>query len=298
MVMKTGLPALFFALALCFAGCSDIHESPVTVPPSALSGGSSRMILGAYNLILDPDGPSVDVEPIRVAAGHYDVLDYLLPPWCDKCFYADIVAYDPYANAFSLDISLRNYSMWVVYDARGVVVESTGYHIANPTGHYRIGPDGVPLPDLYGYIDLDSGLANRMYPPGLFKQYDVIICLPLGGKITKVPFVIDACYPDNCREVYYVQHTGNSGSLTQAGGSLTIKYNVRDWQDDVSWVKVNATPITGGWVSFAKTGPEKWEAVLTNSAHAAPGVYHLEMDAYSPNKQGIILYDYFEVTVQ
>lgn len=299
--MKVSIWSLFVFLLLAFisAGCSGSVEQIPATPSGEISQSNDmgRFLFGAYDLIIDQAGPSVEVEPMRYTVGHFDVLKYLVPPLCDKCFFADIIAYDPYANAYSISIGIRNYSQWVVYDPRGVVVESTGYQLINPSGYFRIGPGGTPLPDLYGYIDIDSGLAGKMYPPGLFKEYDIVISLPLGGKLAHVPFIIDACYPDNCKEVYSMKHLGNTGSLTTSGGSLTVEYEVKDWQGDVIWMKVNANPLMGQWVSFTKTGPDTWEGTLTNSLGSPKGTYRLEAGAYSPNAKGIILYDYFDVIV-
>ena len=289
----------FLLLSIAVTGCSNSAETSSVIPSgrASLSGVSSRIVLGAYYLIIDPSAGSLLTAPMRTTCAHHDVLDQLLPPICDKCFFADIMAYDPYANAYTITLGLRNYSKYLVYDPRGVVVESTGYHLINPTGYFRMGSGGGPDPQRYGFIDFDSGLTKKMYPPGLFKEYTVQVGLPMEGKLTQIPFVIDACYPDNCREVYSLKHLSNSGSLNPSGGSLTVKCEVKDWQGDVSWVRVDATPIEGGWVNFAKTGQDTWQVVLTNSAGANSGTYHLELAAYSPNAKGIILYSYFDVKV-
>jgi hypothetical protein len=289
----------FLLLAILIAGCSNGAEVSTVLPSgeASIADGSSRIPLGAYDLIIDPSTLSLDVAPMRSIAVHYDVLDQLLPPICDKCFFANIEAYDPYSWAYTIKLGLRNYSMHIVYDPRGVVPEAAGYHLINPTGYFRMGSGSWPDPQRYGYVDFDSQLEKKMYPPGLFKEYSIQIGLPMGGKITQVPFLIDACYPDNCREVYSLKSLGNTGSLTPSGGSLTVKYEVKDWQDDISWVKINATPLQGCWVSFAKTAQDTWQAVLTNSVGAKSGTYHLEVGAYSPNAKGIILYSYVDVKV-
>jgi len=286
-------------LAVIITGCSKGAGISSVLPSGeeSITGSSSRVLLGAYNLKIDPSSLSLYVAPMRSIAAHYDVLDQLLPPICDKCFFADIEAYDPYGCAYTIKLGLRNYSKFVVYDPRGVVVEDDGYHLVNPTGYFRMGSGSGPDPQRYGYIDFDSGLEDRMYPPGLFREYTVQIGLPMQGKIIQIPFLIDACYPDNCREVYSLQPLGNTGSLNPLGGSLTVKYEVKDWQGDICWVKINATPLQGGWASFTKSGQDTWQAVLTNSAGAKSGTYHLEVGAYSPNARGIILYSYVDVKV-
>lgn len=299
MVWNVRLAIIILVLALTFAGCSNSSQSP-PLPDSNTTQSSSepsKVNFGAYNLILDPSIPDVWIEPMRAGEGHFDILKYLQPPFCDNCFITDIVAYDPYANAFTIKVGLRNYSFFLVYDPRGIICESTGYKIVNPSGYYKLPPPGVGIAPRYGYIDFDSGKANRKFPPGSFREYTFQIAVPFYEKLYHVPFLIEASYPDNCREVYDMEHAGNTGNLTWAGGNLTVKYTVKDWQDDVAWVKIDASKIDGGWVAMTNTGGDTWQCVLHNSLHKPQGTYRLEAAAYSANGEGRVIYDYFDVFV-
>jgi hypothetical protein len=299
MFINARLALIFILLAIIFTGCSSPAADPVIPGTEAIPPSSEplRLCLGAYNLLLDPSVPDVTAIPMRSAEKHFNIIPYILPPVCDKCFFPEIIAYDPYGNSYSMKLGLRNYSFYIVYDPRGIIPEAGGFHLINPSGHFKMDYGGPGTPPRYGYIDFDSGHPNRVYYPGTFKEYNLQIAVPEGMHIVQVPFLIDACYPDNCREVYAMEHTGSTGYLASTGGTLTLKYKIGDWQGDVYWVKVDATALDGGWVSFDKTGSDTWEADLHNSLGKGSGVYSLEVAAYSANSLGIVMIDYVDVDV-
>ncbi len=289
---------LLFILAFVLTACSASPDNPSM--PDRIStdtvNAPEKLFFGTYNLVIDPSVPDVTIVPMRSGHAHLDILKYLLPPFCDICFYAEIEAYDPYANAYTLKLGLRNYSFHMVYDPRGIIAESSGYRIINPSGYYML-PGGIEPSATFGYIDFDSGLENRKYPPSTYREYYLQIAVPSYMSLYQVPFVIEVSYPENCREVYDMEHTGNNGYLNWGGGNLTVNYTVRDWQDDVSWVKVDATEIDGSWVTMSKTGSDTWQCVLHNLLHNPVGTYYLTATAYSPNGEGRIILDYFDVDV-
>jgi hypothetical protein len=288
----------FLLLAISVTGCSsrpiEMIDPIENAAQTAIDEG--RISLGTYSVMIDTENMEATVLPKRQSAAHFDVLEFMLPPACYNCFAAHVIGYDPYGNSYSIKLGLRNYSTVIVYDPRGIVAEDEGYALINPSGYFRIDTGGMSQPLRFGYVDFKSELMNNMWCPGYYNEYTLAVSLPLGEKLYELDFTIDACYPSHCKEIYEMERISNTGSLSPSGGTMTVRYSVFDWQNDIYWVKINATPLDGGWITMTQQG-SSWRADLHNTLGKPTGMYHLEAAAYSPNARGIILYDYFDVYV-
>ncbi len=262
--------------------------------------GSNTLILGAWEVFIDQENLNVETVPLRTVDMHFNVTPMLKPPQCYDCFLAKNLSYDPDTNVITIDIGFRNPSNITGFDVRGIVTEFGYMTFLNPDGYTDLFSPTVG--NINPFVAYKTGVGQREFP-GLTSHYEtMLISNPSFPIFPPFTYVVEASWPDNCREPYEVLNAGISGDLHSDGSNQQLlQLYARDWQDDVASVHVDLEPVGGGVILLNPNGtlPDVWENNISCAAGTSPGDYELKVWATSspPFDQISTIYNYITVTV-
>jgi hypothetical protein len=276
------MSALVVAIFLCALaiGCSNASTpiEPVSNPEPALTDGGSHQaelagnnILGVYGFEFDEKSMTVTTLEMREAGAHFDVTAWVMPPACGGvgCLTYSITAWDPINRILDLNATLQNPTNLTAYDARLIFRFMIMRSIVNVDSYT---PNFVPVGEINPFIAFAKASPTRTFgpsPTAITETVKIHWPVGAGGFIINV---VEGCWPGHCAEPYEINTIGTTGPI-YPGGSTTISCNVLDWQSDVAWVRVDTTPITGGWTNLTNTSGTTWSANVTNSMGAPAGDY-------------------------
>jgi len=265
-----------------------------------VSLSSNTVLLGAWEVTINPDSWSIEAVPLRQADMHFDVTRMLKPPKCYGCFLAKNLSYDPVTKILTIDIGFRNPSNITGCDVRGIVTEFGNMRFLNPDGYTDL---FSPAPTkLNPFLAFDTGVGQREYPP-LSNQYEtMLIYNETFPKFDPFTYVVEASWPDNCREPYEVLYGGISADLYSDGSNTPrLQILARDWQNDISSVSVDLTPIGGTVIQLqpSLTTPDAWEGPVSCAPGTPIGDYRIMVRATSapPTDQIDSIYNFITLTV-
>lgn len=187
----------------------------------------SHLALGAFDLILNTEDGSAEIEYGRHADYHFDVSSLLTPPGCPTCFIITGTYYDTGALTFWVELTLVNPFPITVYDLRTV--------ISNPGGSkYLINTDGVttvwgaPMQyKAYNQVE-DRPFGDYAGHGQTFQFY-----LPPGEGFATFSFIIDVSFPGNVEEP--LVENGVAPAVVNNGLSKTfLNVQVKDHQGDLN----------------------------------------------------------------
>lgn len=276
-------------------GCSSGKSSPVTPVdistdiPTGEMEEENHQLLGVWELEFDAESLKAIVTPSRLANTHYQV-KYLIPP-------PEVVINTIYPNyVVDADVTLTNPFVFDAYDVRLILFTDDEHHILeNPdcwTGLYDI-PAGLPINPFKAYAKDEP---NRVFAGGTNHTENLLVFSPPGSH--PIQFAVDASYPSNCEEPYEITDFTQGVLYDEIGYSTDIEITVRDWQEDVSEVKLYCPEITGGaLLTFDQIDPEKWKAELVNETGASADEYVGYVIATSSNSGSLALYNEIAITI-
>ncbi len=262
--------------------------------------GENTLILGAWEIYIDPENLTVEAIPLRSAEQHFDVSPLLKPPNCYDCFLAKNLSFDAGTSILTVDIGFRNPSGIIGYDVRGIITYFGNKEFLNPDGYTLLFSPGPQ--QINPFVAYDTGIGNREFP-GHTDQYETLdIYVPDFPQIAPFTYVVEASWPDNCKEPYEVKLAGISGSLFNDGSNAPLlQVYARDWQDDVATVTVDLGPIGGTITSLSPNGsiPDVWDAAISCSPGTPTGQYELLVTAVTsePFDQTDSMFNYVMVNV-
>lgn len=281
---------ILLLVLLLLTGCSGKKSNPVEVSSDAFDPvlGSSHQILGTWEITFDIENQTSFIESARSLDAHYNVTSMIPEP------VIQLNSWDPVEEIIDCDIMLKNPTVTDVFDVRLIIyTDSDGHDLTNEdawTSLYDI-PDGNQANPFRAYAKSNP---YRRFPRNSFYTENFKIKCPSGN--FSVQFAVDASLPGNCEEPYEI--TGfNLGYLDyQLGSSAQAQVTVRDWQNDVSEVKLYCKRVFGDPpVVFSQTSPGLWEATITNLTGASFGSYPGFIEASSTDSGDLRLY--FRITV-
>jgi uncharacterized protein YkwD len=108
-------------------------------------------------------------------------------------------------------------------------------------------------------------------------------------------FLVTAGHPSAAGDVSSISGFRQSGTLKGGGGSAFVSFDIEDLQDDIGGVFLNADALGSGgyWLNPSNGRFEAWISNLS----AGPGIYYLQVDAYSPNFQNAVTSNYYRAVV-
>jgi len=242
--------------------------------------GDNTIILGAWEIYIDLESGTVDAVPLRTAEVHVNVTPWLTPPKCYDCFLAKNLIYDPDTKIFSIDIGFKNPTNLTGFDIRGIVTQFGFMELLNPDGWTELFP--LIPGDRNPFVAYKTGIGQREFP-GQTKQYEnLVIYNPNFPTIPPFKYVVEASWPDNCKEPYEIIPVGVSGNLYADGSnSPLLQVYARDWQDNIESVIVDLSPIGGTTASLTENiaVPDLWEGPISCAPGTLIGEYELWIQA-------------------
>jgi hypothetical protein len=248
----SALTTIILALALVGSACSkgalpvvpDSHQPVTSVSPSPDSSG--RILMGAFRVEIDESG-TITVEPLRAADAHFNVTKALMPPKCGNCFVVQLLWKQ--GTTYALNVAFRNPTALTGYDVRGIVLDTGDISLITIPDSYTemFAKPNDPTPRNPFFI-FDSGQGQNMWPPDIMAGRDIMITRPDTAKFAEIIFVVDACWPMNAQEPTRIRDLMLSNGLLYTDGSAytNLTCQVSDWQDDITGVTVDLSPLGGG----------------------------------------------------
>jgi hypothetical protein len=263
---------------LIIASCARHGSQPVapdeTISPPELAGnadvsdesnGNSHYLF-AYNFIyIDPDGPKVEIIPVREGEIHLNILRFLEDGPCFNCF--KIVGFN-FPQPGYLDLSIQidhpfDDLTYSVFDVRGIMMFQ-GSHEFPVAGKSTSDPafgDGALLnPD--GYTALYNGSTATAPAGALQKYYPGNLATPAipNSDINGYKYFITD-NPANNRNAFYADSSDTvTYSLKLPTGPFVLGYAV-----DANWWTPISTPVDDPLTDFDINAncPEPWRVALT-----------------------------------
>lgn len=297
---------VWVALLLCMLfGCSN-NNSPTTPNPSNnlnpldesrdITTTPGHHMLGAFSLDFDLDSLTVIAIPNREAMAHYNVTPFLLPPNCYDCFSIEIKDAWPEEHMMKLRVKVKNPYPVTGYDVRGILMHNQpGWDIEIKNGYTSLFDDGGAV-TINPFFLFHQG-SDYTLPPGEIGSRLFTLFYPENPDFAHVGFVIDACWPGHCEDVYSIKCNPDSTGVDRQGMLLYIEAWVLDHQEDVLSVTLDATNIGGAVMAFEQQpGTYTWtgEFFLPGASGGAdPGPYRLLVTAETNSP--ILTYTYVDV---
>jgi len=292
-------------LALIFStGCSggknivspELEASYGSAPSGVSDGG--RVIWAVFDFLIDPDTLDVQIIPPREASPHYNVTSFLLPPNCSDCVKIGIIGIDFATHTYNIKVKLRNPTALDGYDVRGTLrfFSFDNRELVNPDDYTKVFDDSTPA-DINPFKVFAKTEPLRKFAAGASwsEQFDIRFPPPTNFLVN---YVVDASWPANQREPYEITDQSADGELDQVGlNEVTVSCNVRDWQNDVEYVRLDLSPLGfPGEVDMAHGAGNHYYIAISNDYYALPGDYKCLISAKSYDNTWL-LYDYVTLTV-
>ncbi|HEX9744071.1 MAG TPA: hypothetical protein VGB30_01480 [bacterium] len=303
------IKSVYFAAGLVLAlSCSGGSGDPSTpqlsnensVKDISFSKTSENsMILGAWDVIIDPVAGTVEAVPVRSMQQHWNVTPLISPPKCFDCFKVKNLSYNASTQVVTVDIGFLNPSNITGYDVRGIITDFGFLTLQNPDGYTDLF-SGTPG-DINPFVAYQSGPGNREFPgqTALFETLQIHDPnFPQFGMFT---YIVEASWPTNCNEPYEVALQSIAGPLYSDGTNAVLaRVYARDWQNNVESVTIDMTPIGGTIQPMAPdVVPDVWTVFISAATGTPVGSYDLLVKATSgdPVDQTPDMYNYIKVQV-
>jgi len=290
-----------------FAGCSN----SVPTDPALKSGLPSeytdlksvlqRYPWGLWNVLVDPDIGTVEIEPLRNIDAHWNVTSLINPDKCAGCIEfsgLEIIDSDSIKVTVSITHPFNGNPALDAFDVKGVVLGlpamefpsgSISALVENPDG-YTARWSNEPWADINPFLDFAVENQQRRFASGETHSRDYIIHIQKPGPI-QFAYVIDTCWlPQNqvepgnpyksahANEGYDVDVTVD-GVINAIPGSLAfVRVKFSDWQNDgeLSDVSIEIPGLLSEplKLDFAgKENPYEFTEFVSNNLGAGPGIY-------------------------
>lgn len=297
------------ALVSIFYACSNSQAPSQPLAPDFgsdnldyhfIRADKNRVILGVWNVVLDPLTGKIETTQLRTLDKHYNVTSLLTPPKCTTCFSLKNLTYDDVNKVVTIDVGFKNPSNLTGYDVRGIVTEFGNMIFLNPDGYTDL---FSPVPGLKNpFLAYITGIGQREFPPLLQHFETMKIFNPNFPKFAQFQYVVDASWPDNCKEPYELSLWDISGNLFSDGSNTQqLRLVARDWQNNVAGVSVDLTPLGKGIVSLTADGslPDLWKGNISCKPGTLTGEYKILAWATSGNPVDQIanMYNYIPIKV-
>ena len=265
-------------------------------PAGIQSPAPGRYLWGCYKFTFDPANMTIEVVPIRDADIHYNITNMLKPPACSDCLSIEVVDFQQANHYVKLKLVLKNPTLLTGYDVRGIVVSNAqGLIVLNADSYTDLWDDEGDI-TINPFKAFATDQPKRKFAPKSSHARIYELKYQLFKDLANAAVIVDASWPDNCKEPYAIADFIQSKPLYAYGGTASIKMNIYDWQFDAEEVYIDATPIGGGIVKLEYKDGVEWDGVIDTTQENPEGEYRLLAYAGSANTP-IKLYNYFNIDV-
>ncbi len=304
----TYIAILFLTMLALWAGCS-MSGGHVTSPDSAVGDNTDVTITeedpvwGTYLGEFDDESMTLTFLETRSSEMHVNVTDYLLPPLCPDCVAGEVVGFDPVSRILTLNVTLHNNTEYYAYDVRGILrLNDKGHEIANPDGYTKRLDNSDPK-DINPYIIWKEGGEAWQFPGDAYLTEEIQVAMPTPMSFA-FDFVVVASFPGHSKDPMEIEDVVIDGVFHNTGWLAAVSVDVFDWQDDVSCVYIDLSPLGEGNHEYPLALAEDgyWKGVVAynpdiDGATPELGTYELIIRAAdSSSKQSLYGYAWVEVT--
>jgi hypothetical protein len=310
-MVKISFIVPFLGLTLLLVGCSGGNAGPI-IPFSGNNGApihtgintttddtSNHRLWGIWDISFDPVRKEIITNASRSSHPHYDITPMLLPPLCLDCLEMDLLEYQAPDNV-KINVTIKNPYSLSGYDIRGIVMSnSTELRLANADGWTSLWDDGGAV-TINPFKAFAKGETQRKFAGEAKHEEEYDLYFTKFLDVWLATFVVDASWPENCKEPYEFAKFYQQTIYSIEGFSGYISIDVHDWQGDVTSVVLEAEEITGEQstplynLSHGSWKSDTWAVKLINDTGAAAGQYEVKFIAKSADS---VLESYYFVTL-
>ncbi len=244
--------------------------------------GVGHVLMGLYDVTFDLETGEVWVEPDRAAAGHYNVTEFLMPPYCDDCFIVSIVSFDPVNREIVADVTVKNFTRGLTgYDVRGIVYPVEDILLTNAYAYTLLyAPPGITDPSGFRAYLTDDPDRDMTPDESATERFE--LTYPEGAKLGRLTFAVDASWPDHCPEPYDIHDFQQNPLDATPGSTALVSVYVSDWQDDAQGVTIDTDAFGGTEVALTHDSGELWTGEISNVLGFPDGHYPCLITARDP----------------
>lgn len=292
-----------------------LDNQPVDAVSDGLREGTevrtTHMLWGMYDLHLDMNNWTVATTIAREAQWHADITLFLFPPFCpdNNCLIIDnfepwdlpdTAQFDGIINhPFPGDPNLDGFDVRAI----GVLSTTESFPSADVAVGVILNPDGftslwnvspyVPNSEVNPYKAFWTESEMRRFESGGTDDQKFIVMFPASGYVD-FAIAVDASYefPDlvvpgdpatspNSWEAYEVTASLSAEIMETPGSEALLQITVYDWQNNPGPVSIEAPDLFSGtidvgpWISSPMDYTFEYEAMVTNTNGAEPGMHPL-----------------------
>ncbi|MCX6646507.1 MAG: hypothetical protein NTY09_09140 [bacterium] len=287
-------------LAAISMGCSHGGNTSPAAPPVDITPQersfdmAGHYFWGVYEATINYETLEIEWAQKKDVEFHFDILQFILPPFNPNGLKLHILTYDPVQNLISLRIEISNPTGVTAYDTRGIFYLKPGQEFLD----YDNYTDLFDLPGDYDrnpFVAFSKDTSNRVFAAHTtFIATYRLILPPDAGSIA---FTFETSFPGNCEEPYEMEIYKPIDFLADtASYSEKIQVIVKDWQNDIAFVQLDLGALGAtSPVSLTKVG-DFWEATVSNSYGAGVGFYDCWLQAGSST--GPMIYEPVEIEIK
>ncbi len=264
-------PAIILALMI---SCTGSHPaSPPVQEMQQTAGASGHVLLGSYAVQIDLHNESVQVEPLRSGSTHFNVTEFLFPPYCPDCFTIQVTEFDWTNYKVTAEVTVRNFTKLLTgYDVRGIVYPLGDYILQNPHAYTLLhAPPGVFQPS--GFRAFDTADPDRAMMPGEEATETFVIGFPPDAGFIDMVYAVGASHPDHCPEPYDITDFSQGFLGVPPGSTAQVSVYVQDWQNDIGPVTINTDVLGGDEVQLTYVSGDLWSGTVENILGMPEGEY-------------------------
>jgi len=261
---------------------------PMTVQNVGFEPGHN--LIGVATVYIDTQTLTTQVRYHRTTENHFNLTGFLSHPNCpgSSCMTWKITSYDYENDIYYLDMVMVNPTVYAARDLRVIVTSlpynpdtDLGWQVLNPDSYTNIW-DNDPEYDvdnqwLNPFIAFEKEDLDREFlpdpdgnGPAIYSDKEELeLWIPPDSGWGSVGVVIDASWPDHCKEPYEIFEMGQSDDLPPINDTSAVGFEciVADWQQDITDVDLyvefddNDTPWDGRFIQMYEwpvSGPNAW----------------------------------------
>jgi hypothetical protein len=250
-------------------GCSS-GGSPQTPPAdNQIPDYTGHLVLLSGSFEIDTGKMEIRNTPSKIDPIHDNFENFLAGKF-------DVEITSVSDDLVTLKMSIENPYNADFYDMRIIFSSLNGKNIVNPDGYtnfYSSSWNEAYNP--FFYFAKESG--NHLFPKGQGASDSGEITVSIDGQTSpEVTYIIESSLKENTKEPIAIENITTRGELAPIGGAMIVQCDVRDWQNNISDVKILANdffPEDIQMILIPQTG--SFAGTLINSLEVVPGDYDI-----------------------
>ncbi len=302
-----GIAVGLIILSMIISGCGEgnsapvIPEEPESVRPLTVENPTTDVnqwgtwVIHCTNAT-DEAPASVEALPLRSGANHFDVAGLLLPPKCSNCL--DISIEDIDGEVWTLLIELTNPTVLSGYDVMGIFPGVDCPDVHSPDSYTDLYDIDADQSTHNPYKIYTTGNPNNEWGPGEVHSQMISFRREDGEKFTDLLYVVAASWPENQSEIVRLANPQATGPLySDASNAVNFTVEVQDWQDDIEYVVMDLSALSGSAYTQMQDIGEGVYQVYSYAAYGlTPGTTDLLIAAKSEGSD-YLTYNYLTAEV-